>query len=168
MIRRNVENIVLIGMPGCGKSTIGRRLAELTGRTFVDSDEVIENVCGRSPEAIINEDGQDVFRNLESHAVREIMRRGPLHDGSTPGIVFASGGGCVERNENRVPLLENSFVVYVERPVSELEKEGRPISQNEGNQAVFERRREKYESWCDAKVKSGEHAAEEILELFEK
>ena len=168
MIRRNVENIVLIGMPGCGKSTIGRRLAELTGRTFVDSDEVIEKVCGRSPEAIINEDGQDIFRNLESHAVREIMRRGPLPDGNTPGIVFASGGGCVERDENRVPLLENSFVVYVERPVAELEEEGRPISQNEGNQAVFERRREKYESWCDAKVKSGEHAAEEILELFEK
>ena len=56
----------------------------------------------------------------------------------------------------------------IELAKEELEKEGRPISQNEGNQAVFERRREKYESWCDAKVKSGEHAAEEILELFEK
>ena len=168
MIRRDVENIVLIGMPGSGKSTIGRKLAELTDRTFVDSDEVIENVCGRSPEAIINEDGLDVFRNLESEAVREIMRRGPLPDGSTPGIVFASGGGCVERDENRIPLLENSFVVYVERPVGELDTEGRPVSLDEGNDAVFRRRREKYESWSDVKVKSGEHAAEEILELFEK
>ncbi len=165
-LRQDIENIVLIGMPGSGKTTIGRRLAELTGKAFIDCDEVIEDVCGRSPEEIIMGEGVDMFRYLEHQVITEIMRRGPLPDGSTPGIIFATGGGCVEREENRVPLLENSFVVYLERPLDELDKSGRPISRSEGNESVFRRRKEQYESWSDAKVASGENAAEEIAELF--
>ena len=165
-IRQDIENIVLIGMPGSGKTTIGKKLAELTGRDFVDCDEVIEDICGRTPEEIIRNEGIDIFRYLEYQVIRQIMRRGPLSDGSTLGIIFATGGGCVEREENKVPLLENSFVVYVERPVSELDDNGRPVSQEEGNEAVFERRRGLYEAWSDAKVLSSERADEEIIELF--
>ncbi|MGX8774401.1 MAG: chorismate synthase [Bacillota bacterium] len=167
-LRKEIENIVLIGMPGSGKTTIGRELAELMGRDFIDCDEVIEDICGRSPEEIINEEGVDIFRYLEAQAIREIMRRRPLPDGSTPGIVFATGGGCVEREENRVPLLENSFVVYVERPLQELDTEGRPVSETKGNDALLERRRGLYEKWCDAKVEFGEGAAGETAALFEK
>ena len=148
----DIENIVLIGMPGCGKTTVGRRLAELAGKDFIDCDEMIQNTYGRSPEDIIREDGLDQFRSIESEVIRQIMRRSPQPDGIAPGIVFATGGGCVEREANLVPLLENSLVIYLEWDLDKLEVNGRPVSQKEGVAALFERRKGRYESWSDIKV----------------
>ncbi|MBE6029320.1 MAG: chorismate synthase [Clostridiales bacterium] len=148
----DIENIVLIGMPGCGKTTVGRRVAELTGKDFIDCDEMIQEIYGRSPEDIIRAEGIDQFRSIETEVIRQVMRRSPQPDGITPGIVFATGGGCVEREENLVPLLENSLVVYLEWDLDKLEVNGRPVSQKEGVAALFERRKGRYESWCDLKV----------------
>lgn len=150
-LRSEIQNYVLIGMPGCGKTTAGRRIAELTGKSFVDCDEMISRLDGRSPEEIIREDGTEVFRDLETAAIRQVLRGGPC---GASGIVFATGGGCVERDENRVPLLENSLVVYLRRELEELAEEGRPVSQTDGLQAVYARRKQKYESWADIEVKS--------------
>ena len=165
-MRQGIENIVLIGMPGCGKTTKGRKLAELTGRTFIDCDDKIREDYGRTPERIIKEDGIDHFRDLEVETIRKVMRRGPDASGDTPGIIFATGGGCVEREENMVPLLENSFVVYLKRELSQLPRKGRPVSQTDGTEAIFERRREAYESWSDFQVDCNRRAAEEILDKF--
>ena len=165
-IRSEIENIVLIGMPGSGKTTIGKKLAELMGRTFIDCDERIEDTTGRSPEAIIRGDGVERFREIEAEVIQKVMRRGPDPDGEVRGIVFATGGGCVERDENKTPLRENSMVVFLRRDLSELPEEGRPVSQTDGVQAVFDRRRDRYEAWSDVQVHSGEGAAEEILRAF--
>ena len=148
----DIENIVLIGMPGCGKTTVGRRLAELTGKDFIDCDEMIQEIYGRGPEDIIQGDGLDQFRSIENDVIRNIMRRSPKTDGIAPGIVFATGGGCVEREDNLVPLLENSLVVYLEWDLDKLEVNGRPLSQRDGVATLFERRRDRYESWCDLKI----------------
>ena len=148
----DIENIVLIGMPGCGKTTVGRRVAELTGKDFIDCDEMIQEIYGRSPENIIQTEGIDQFRSIETEVIRNVMRRSPQPDGIAPGIVFATGGGCVEREENLVPLLENSLVVYLEWDLDKLEVSGRPLSQEDGVATLYERRRDRYESWCDLKV----------------
>lgn len=165
-----IENIVLIGMPGCGKTTAGRILAELTGKRFVDCDEMIRDVYGCDAGEIIMETSVDYFRSIESAIIRKVMRRAPEAEGIAPGIVFAAGGGCVERKENMVPLLENSVVVYLDRDLAELSAEGRPVSQMDGLQAVFDRRKDSYERWSDIKVnvsgKDPEGTAAEIAEMI--
>ncbi len=165
-IRADVQNIVLIGMPGCGKTTIGRMLSERMGKPFADCDQMIEELYGRSPEDIIRERGIDDFRDIETSVIMQVMRRSPQSDGRTPGIIFSTGGGCVERNENKVPLLENSAVVYIRRPVAELDASGRPLTQKTGAQALFERRNHLYEEWSDFAVDSSEHSADEILQII--
>jgi len=145
-LRQGMENIVLIGMPGCGKTTIGRQIGEITGKPFVDCDEEITRVCGRTPEEIIAEDGTRRFREIETSVILQVLRARPADSG---GIVFAAGGGCVEREENRVPLLENSLVIYLQRDLEKLATAGRPVSLKDGVETVFERRRDRYESWSD-------------------
>ena len=112
----------------------------------------------------------DYFRSIESAIIRKVMRREPEGEGVSPGIVFSAGGGCVEREENMVPLLENSVAVYLERDLAELSVEGRPVSQMDGLQAVFERRKDIYELWSDIRVdvsgKDPEQTAAEIAEII--
>lgn len=145
-LRWEQENVVLIGMPGSGKTTIGRRLAEITGKPFVDCDAKIAELHGRTPEEIISRDGEERFREIESAVIRQVLRKDAMR---ASGIIFATGGGCVEREENRVPLRENSLVVWLQRELSKLPAEGRPLTQKEGVGTLFERRREQYERWSD-------------------
>ena len=140
------ENIVLIGMPGCGKTTVGKKLSEISGKPFIDCDAKIAELYGRSPEEIITNEGVECFRDIESAVIRQVLRKGD------PGVIFAAGGGCVEREDNRVPLLENSMVVYLQRDLSRLPTDGRPVSQTDGLCDIYERRREKYENWSDLTV----------------
>lgn len=106
------ENIVLIGMPGSGKSTIGRVIADKTGRPFIDTDTAIEEMTGMHPSEIIRERGEDVFRDIETQVVREVSKKG--------GAVIATGGGIVKRSEN-VPLLRhNGRIFYINCPIDEL------------------------------------------------
>ena len=161
-LKWELENIVLIGMPGCGKTTVGKRIAEITGKDFIDSDEMIHEIYDRTPEDIINVEGLAQFRAIETEVIRQVMRRGPQPDGSAPGIVFAAGGGCVEREENLVPLLENSLVLYLEWDLDKLATDGRPVSQREGVEALFERRRDRYENWSDIRVAAKTDPGEEL------
>ena len=149
-------------MPGCGKTTVGKRIAEITGKDFIDSDEMIHEIYDRTPEDIINVEGLAQFRAIETEVIRQVMRRGPQPDGSAPGIVFAAGGGCVEREENLVPLLENSLVLYLEWDLDKLATDGRPVSQREGVEALFERRRDRYENWSDIRVEAKTDPGEEL------
>ncbi|MBQ3321657.1 MAG: chorismate synthase [Firmicutes bacterium] len=169
-LKGQIENIVLIGMPGCGKTTVGRILAKLMEKRFVDCDEMIRDIYGCDAGEIIMETSVDYFRSIESAIIRKVMRREAGDEGITPGIVFAAGGGCVEREENMVPLLENSVAVYLERDLAELSVEGRPVSQMDGLQAVFERRKDIYELWSDIRVdvsgKDPEQTAAELAEII--
>lgn len=115
-----MRNVVLIGMPGCGKSTVGKALAQLLGRPFIDCDEYVTETTGRTPAEIINENGIERFREIESAALAELTKRS--------GIVLATGGGAVTVPENRAYLRQNGPVFFIERDLSLLATEGRPLS----------------------------------------
>ncbi|MBQ1194876.1 MAG: hypothetical protein IIX44_01385 [Clostridia bacterium] len=151
------ENIVLIGMPGCGKSTIGKILAEITGKVLVDTDAVIKKMTGKHPAEIIRESGEDAFRDIETQAVREISKRS--------GIVIATGGGIVKRSEN-IPLLrQNGRIVYLNCPTDELPvTPDRPLSSSRAAiEKLFLTRNLLYTLAADATVNVSHKNAPDIV-----
>lgn len=136
-----LENIVLIGMPGCGKTTVGRALAERLGRAFVDLDEEIVRRAGRPIPDIFAREGEDAFRALETRAVREA--------GSRTGLVISTGGGVVTRKENRDPLRQNGVIVHLTRPLAALPTGGRPVSQSTDLAVLWQRRAPLYAAFAD-------------------
>ena len=159
------ENIVLIGMPGCGKSTVGAHIASLTGRELVDTDALIEKMTGKHPSEIIRDSGEDAFRDIETEAVRETSKRS--------GIVIATGGGSVKRSEN-IPLLrQNGRIIYLNCPVDELPvTPDRPLSSSrEAIKKLFLMRNLLYTLAANATVNVShknppETTANEILKIF--
>ena len=140
-LRAQTQNVVLIGMPGAGKSSCGRVLAHLLGRPFVDVDEAIELECGRDAATIIREDGEGAFREVETRVTGAYAARS--------GLVIACGGGVVTRLENRDLLRQNGRVVFLDRPNGELSDEGRPVSQARGIERVAAERMGLYCAWAD-------------------
>ena len=140
-IRAQTENVVLIGMPGAGKSSCGRALARLLGRPFVDVDEAIALECGRSAAQIIREDGEEAFRAVETEVTGRYAARS--------GLVLACGGGVVTRAENRDLIRQNARVVFLDRPIAELSDDGRPMSQAKGVERLAAERMDAYRSWAD-------------------
>lgn len=140
------KNIVLTGMPSCGKSVMGRLVAEKLKMKFIDTDEEIEKVFGLSPEKIISESGEEQFRKLESEIIDKISME--------TGAVIATGGGSVIRSENREFLKRNGIICYVLRPVDLLSTEKRPLSKTFGVEELFKNRKEAYESSCDFTVQN--------------
>ena len=141
ILRRQMENIILIGMPGCGKSTIGRLLAEQTGKEFVDADEKIVELAGKSIPAIFAEDGEDAFRAWETKALKEL--------GMRSGLVIATGGGCVTKDRNYPLLHQNGTIFWIKRDINQLPIDGRPLSQTGDLEAMYQRRCPMYEAFAD-------------------
>ena len=154
-----MENVVLIGMPGCGKSTLGRRLARRLGREFLDLDRLVEERAGKTIPAIFAGEGEDAFRALESQIVREA--------GTRTGCVLSTGGGVVTRRENFAPLRQNGVIVHVTRPLSLLSKAGRPVSQSMELGELWERRAPLYAAFADVTVDNS-GPLEETLDNIEK
>lgn len=120
-LERKKRNIVLIGMPGCGKTTVGTLLAEKTGRTFIDTDQVIREMSGKTPGQIINETGEDVFRAIEAQAIAQA--------GKNTGCIISTGGGAILRPENVAALRQNGTLYFIDRPVDQLiPTNDRPLS----------------------------------------
>ena len=156
LIANETGNIVLIGMPGCGKTTVGKILSEMTGRRVVDTDEMILSSTNRSPSEIIKADGEDEFRKIE-HA--EVEAAGKLS-----GMIISTGGGVVTREENYAPLHQNGRIVFIHRPLDLLSTEDRPLSKN--LEALYEKRLPLYRAFCDVEVSNDstpQKCAEEIL-----
>lgn len=101
-----MKNIVLCGFMGCGKSTVGKILAEKTGMTLVDMDSYIETVAGRTISEIFATDGEAAFRRMEHEACREL--------GGQSDLIIATGGGAVLRDENVTALKQNGTIVWLE------------------------------------------------------
>ena len=137
-------NIVLIGMPGCGKSTIGSALACMTGKVFVDTDVRIEQKAGMSIPEIFATRGEEAFRALEHEVVCEV--------GMGHGQVIATGGGVVTRQENRYPLRQNATVVWLQRPIEQLPTDGRPLSQANKLADMYRIREPMYRAFCDISI----------------
>ena len=120
-LERKKRNIVLIGMPGCGKTTVGTLLAEKTSRTFIDTDQVIREISGKTPGQIISEAGEDVFRAIEAQAIAQA--------GKNTGCIISTGGGAILRLENVAALRQNGTLYFIDRPVDQLiPTNDRPLS----------------------------------------
>jgi len=143
-ILKRTQNIALIGMPGCGKSTVGKLLAEKMGRPFMDIDAQIEATAGKSIPQVFSEDGEETFRQLETRVLAGETKKS--------GMVLATGGGVVTRPENLDLLRQNCLIVYLKRELTDLVTDGRPLSQNIGIQTLANKRLPLYEAWSDYAV----------------
>lgn len=159
-LERQTLNILLIGMPGCGKSTVGKKLAEALNKTFADTDELIAEKTGRQIPDIIQKDGIEAFRRIETEVLSEISKQS--------GYVIATGGGIVTIPENLPLVRQNSIVFFIDRAVSELSTKGRPLSQTQGVEKLYNERIELYHSFADYIIKSStvEKNIEKIKEAF--
>lgn len=137
-------NIVLIGMPGCGKSTIGAVLARLTGKKFADTDALIVQKAGKPIPEIFAAEGEAHFRALEHEVICEV--------GAGHGQIIATGGGVVTREENLYPLRQNATVVWLQRPLQDLPTDGRPLSQATRLADMYRVRRPLYRAFCDLEI----------------
>lgn len=140
--------IWLIGMPGCGKSTIGRILSEKLKKSFYDADEYFTGRFEKTPEEYINNFGETAFRQREAEALKELSF---LSDS-----VIACGGGVVEIAENRDVIKNSGIVIYIKRDIDKLAVNGRPVSKKLGVETIYERRHILYEEWCDRSVNNDE------------
>ena len=133
------ENIVLIGMPASGKSTVGRLISEKLSRKFVDTDELIEERAGMTISEIFSRYGEKYFRGLESEIISEVAR--------TSSLVVATGGGAILREENLEALRLNGRLFFIDRPLDKLiPTDTRPLSSD--REAIEKRYNERYEIYC--------------------
>ena len=129
------ENIVLIGMPASGKTTVGKLLAEKMGRTLIDTDEEIVKLTGKDIPTIFREEGEEAFRRYESEAIASLAAK--------EGLVIATGGGAVLKKDNVRRLKHNGKLYFIDRPLSALiPTNDRPTASN--REAIEARYRERY------------------------
>ena len=159
-ISRDMKNIVLIGMPGAGKTTVGRRLAEMTGREFIDTDQMIEQSCQKSIPDIFAELGESGFRKIETEILKKACQKSRA--------VIACGGGVVTVSENLGIIRQNSTVFRIDRPLDQLAVAGRPLSGEKGVIALFEQRDALYCQFADYTVFSvdADSCAERIIDIY--
>ena len=155
---REKENMVLIGMPGSGKSTVSAALQALTGRPAADTDLLIEQKAGKTIPEIFREDGEKAFRDLESEIVAEVSARG--------GQIIATGGGAVLRPENVRALKRNGRLILLERPAEELVPTAdRPLADTQEKMDRLRREREPvYRAAADCTVQLKGSPEEAALE----
>ena len=154
LLRAQMENIILIGMPGCGKTTVGQALATMQGKRFVDADAVLEERVGRKITDIIPTDGEEAFRQMETDTLAEL--------GKQSGLVIATGGGCVTREWNYPLLHQNGTILWLTRELDKLPTHGRPLSQTGKLQQMYAVREPMYRRFADAVI-SNDAAVEQTI-----
>ena len=162
-IKATKENIVLTGMPGSGKTTVGKLLARELGRPYVDTDALIEEKTGKTPGEIISAQGEAAFRDIETAVIRETSAQ--------TGCVIATGGGAILRSENIDALRQNGRIFFLDRPVEQLlPTQDRPLSSTK--EAILQRYQERYpiyQSTADVTVENSgtpEMAMKQIKRSF--
>lgn len=154
-----MKNIVLIGMPSSGKTSIGKEISIISGRKFIDTDEIVEERSGKTIPEIFEEQGEKGFRILEREAVREASEKSDA--------VIACGGGAVLDEENIKNLKRNGIIVFIERETEKLSTEGRPLSSSRERIKEMEKERMPlYKKYADYTIKNDTTpvaAAETIL-----
>lgn len=158
-VLKRSQNIILIGMPGCGKTTIGSILAQKTSRIIIDTDQLITEKAGCPILEIFSAYGENHFRKLETEIIRESGKRN--------NIILATGGGCVTQRDNLNLLRQNGTVIWIKRDLSLLETKGRPLSENGKLQQMYTEREPLYHSFADLSV-INEHSPEETAEQIIK
>lgn len=151
-------NIVLTGMPGSGKSTLGKAVAKALNKEYIDIDKEIVKAEGKSIPEIFEESGEKGFRELEKKYTKCI--------GEMTGKVIATGGGVVLNGENKYSLCQNGIVFYVKRSISALEMTGRPLSKSISVlKEMFEKRESLYNDFADVVVENNTTVKEAVKQI---
>ena len=160
-----MQNIILIGPMGSGKTTVGRQLAKRTRMEFVDSDHMIEDRCGVSISTIFDIEGEDGFRKRETKMLTELCQMN--------GIVLATGGGAITTEGNRILLRKSGYVVYLKTSINTQiartqKNQNRPLLENVDPevklQELMDERCNLYEQEADLIVTSGERIVSKVVE----
>ena len=149
-ILKQKQNIVLIGMPSCGKSTIGKKLAEKLKKDFIDIDKEIEKEIGTSIQTYIETNGENAFRDLEEEVTKKVSKGNNL--------VISTGGGVIKRSQNITRLKQNGIICFIDRPLELLKPTAsRPLTNDfEKLKKTFEERYNIYMSSADIVVENKE------------
>ena len=161
-LKNQMENIILIGMPGCGKTTVGRLLAEMSSKTFVDADACIVEITRKSIPEIFAEVEESGFRALEMEILTQL--------GKESGLVIATGGGCVTQAGNYPLLHQNGTLFWLQRDIAELPVDGRPLSQTNDLTKMYETRKPMYARFADYTIDNNGDpgaAANAIIRILE-
>lgn len=153
-----MQNIVLVGMPGCGKSTIGAILSEALQRTFVDADIEIEKSAGKPIPQVFAEDGEEVFREWETKVLEQL--------GKQSGLIIATGGGCVTKERNYPLLHQNGIIFWIQRNIDRLPTDGRPLSQSSKLSDMYRKRKPMYERFADHQVSNNNTAQDTVSAIL--
>ena len=148
-----MKNIVLIGMPACGKSTIGYWLSKKIGYPLLDTDKYLEEKENRIISDIFSNEGEEYFRNLETKYLKELSEK--------EGTIISTGGGAVKKKENIDILKENGIVVFLNRTIDDISRENhrnRPLLQNPDNiQKLYDKRIKLYKRYADIIIKNDDN-----------
>jgi len=146
LILAEQENIILIGMPGSGKTSIGKELAKLTGRELIDLDEKIVQVAGMTIPEIFAQSGEEAFRILETEQAK-------LY-GKEHGLIITTGGGIITEKRNYAHLRQNGRLYHIVRDTAQLAREGRPLSLNADLEELYEERLPQYLRFRDVEIEN--------------
>lgn len=162
-LSNQMQNIILIGMPGCGKSTLASLLAQRMGREVVDADQEIVKLAGKSIPEIFADEGENAFREYEAKVLSELGKQSQL--------IIATGGGCVTRQRNYPFLHQNGNIFWLKRDLDLLPTEGRPLSQTTRLNEMYEIRKSMYESFADYTVDNNadlENTVNQMISILEE
>lgn len=145
-----MKNIVLIGMPGCGKSTIGYRMSQKINYSFFDADKYLEEKENRIISDIFSKEGEEYFRKLETKYLEDLSKK--------EQIIISTGGGAVKKKENIDILKQNGIIVFLDRTIEDISKENhenRPLLQNiENLWKLYDERINLYRKYADIIIKN--------------
>lgn len=155
---KKILNVVFIGMPGCGKTSVGKEYAKITERSFLDTDIFVEQ-CGMSIPDIFEKYGEEYFRDKETQGIEMLS--------ALSEKVIATGGGAVKRDRNVALMKQNGIVVYLKRDLDKLSTDGRPLSSGgkEKIMKLYEERKALYENAADVVIETYEDACECAMRL---
>ncbi len=159
-VKAQKQNVVLIGMPGSGKTTVGNKLAKRLSKTFVDIDDEIKKQYSKTPKEIIETKGESVFRQCETEVLKRFSEQNSL--------VISTGGGVVTVEQNKFLLKQNGILFFLDRDIKNLETKGRPLSQKQGLEKLYNERIDRYLDFADHTVSRSENLDQRIDEILEK
>ena len=154
-----MKNIVLVGMPGCGKTYTAKLLANELEREVIDIDEQIVIKAGMTIPEIFEKYGEEYFRNLETEVLSEFCKQSSK--------IISTGGGAVTKQENFDIIRQNAIVIWINREIENLAKDGRPLSQSGNLNEMYNKRKPMYEKISDFSIKN-EQGINPVSEIKEK